>query len=75
MRKKTTPLLVFVVLAFTFLAVTDALAAFKADSLLGKQTLNFNLSSTEDRPIAYSQDYQEKYYLIITFFPAAFTPI
>jgi len=53
----------------------DTRAAFRAESLLGKQTLNFNLSSTEDRPIGYTQDYQGKYYLIMTFFPAAFTPI
>ncbi len=75
MTKKTIPFLILVAFAFVFLTVTDARAAFKADSLLGKQTLNFNLSSTEDRPVGYNQDYLGKYHLIMTFFPAAFTPI
>ncbi len=75
MTKKTIPFLILVAFAFVFLTATNALAAFKADSLLNKQTLNFNLASTEDRPIGYNQDYQGKYYLIMTFFPAAFTPI
>ena len=73
MKKKIITFLVLV--AFVFLTPLDARAAFKAESLLGKQTLHFNLSSTEDRPIGYTPDYQGKYYLIMTFFPAAFTPI
>jgi hypothetical protein len=75
MKKKIFTFLSLVAVAFVFLAPHDAWAAFKAESLLGKKTLNFNLSSTEDRPIGYERDYLGKHYLILTFFPAAFTPV
>lgn len=75
MKKKIITFLVLLAFASVFLIPMDARAAFKAESLLDKKTLNFNLSSTEDRPISYNQDYLGKYHLIMTFFPAAFTPI
>jgi hypothetical protein len=75
MKKQIITFLVFVAFASVFLAPAGAGAAFKADSLLGKKILNFNLSSTEDRLIGYNQDFLGKYNLIMTFFPAAFTPI
>ena len=43
--------------------------------LVGKETLNFTLPSTQDRLINYADEYYGKYHLIITFFPAAFTPV
>jgi peroxiredoxin len=43
--------------------------------LVGKETLNFTLPSTLDRVINYANEYYGKYHLIITFFPAAYTPI
>jgi len=46
-----------------------------ADELLGKKTLNFSLASSEDRLINYGDEYYGKYALIMTFFPAAFTPV
>ncbi len=63
----------FLVVLF-FLAPSYARAQKKPD-LVGKETLNFTLPSTQDRLITYSDEYYGKYYLIITFFPAAFTPI
>ncbi len=57
-----------------FLMVSYAQAQKKPD-LVGKEALNFTLPSTHDRLITYSDEYYGKYYLIITFFPAAFTPI
>jgi hypothetical protein len=47
----------------------------EAEDLVGTETLNFYLSSTEDRLIHYGDEYYGKYFLIITFFPAAFTPV
>ena len=38
------------------------------------ETMNFTLPSTQDRLINYADEYYGKYHLIITFFPAAFTP-
>jgi len=59
-----------------FCASADAMAATKeASSLIGKETWNFNLTSTQDRLMNYGDDYYGKSYLIMTFFPAAFTPV
>ncbi len=43
--------------------------------LVGKEALNFTLPSTQNRLINYADEYYGKYHLIITFFPAAFTPV
>ncbi len=75
MKKQTKTILVLATLVCSILTLSNAQAAFKVESLLDKQTLNFYLSSTEDRLVGYNQDYYGRYYLIMTFFPAAFTPI
>jgi len=55
---------------------THAIAAGKEIStLIGKETWNFNLASTQDRLINYGDEYYGKSFLIMTFFPAAFTPV
>jgi len=63
-----------VALACLFLPLTDAGAEKKAE-LVGRETLNFTLPSTQDRLINYADEYYGKRHLIITFFPAAFTPV
>jgi hypothetical protein len=50
-------------------------AADQQDPLIGKKTINFTLSSTEDREINYGSEYYDKNFLIVTFFPAAYTPV
>jgi len=50
-------------------------AAGPQDPLIGKQTVNFTLSSTEDRALNYGSEYYDKAFLIVTFFPAAYTPV
>ena len=57
-----------------FLLLSNAEAAKKVE-LVGREALNFTLPSTQDRLINYADEYYGKYYLIITFFPAAFTPV
>jgi hypothetical protein len=57
-----------------FLLPVSGFAA-KEKSLIGEETLYFSLPSTQDRLITYLDEYYGKYHLIITFFPAAFTPI
>jgi hypothetical protein len=54
--------------------LSNAEAAKKVE-LIGRETLNFTLPSTQDRLINYADEYYGKYHLIITFFPAAFTPV
>ena len=49
--------------------------AEKKVNLVGRETLNFTLPSTHDRTINYAEEYYGKHHLIITFFPAAFTPV
>ena len=62
-------------LTILFLLPFSAHAAKKGKSLLGEQTPLFTLPSTHDRAITYVNEYYGKYHLIITFFPAAFTPV
>ncbi|HEX9911580.1 MAG TPA: hypothetical protein VGA86_11880 [Desulfatiglandales bacterium] len=57
-----------------FLLLSNAEAAKKVE-LVGRETLNFTLPSTQDRLINYADEYYGRHYLIITFFPAAFTPV
>ena len=62
-------------LLILFLLPVSGLAAKKDKSLVGEEALYFSLPSTHDRLISYINDYYGKHYLIITFFPAAFTPV
>jgi hypothetical protein len=64
----------FPLIVLFFLPLSNAEAKKKVE-LVGKETLNFTLPSTQDRLINYGDEYYGKYHLIITFFPAAFTPI
>jgi hypothetical protein len=69
-------IMVLVLLLFCFSSLVQAeIKEIKAEDLVGTETLNFYLSSTEDRLIHYGDDYYGKYYLVLTFFPAAFTPV
>ena len=43
--------------------------------LVGQETLFFSLPSNQDRLVEYLKDYYGKYHLVMTFFPAAFTPV
>jgi len=63
------------VLLILFLLPLSSLAAKKEKSLVGEETLYFSLPSSHDRLISYLNEYYGKHHLIITFFPAAFTPV
>jgi hypothetical protein len=61
---------------FVFLTSAHSIAAsLEPSTLIGTTTWNFNLASTNDRLINYGDEYYGKSYLIMTFFPAAFTPV
>jgi len=66
--------LLFVVLLFP-IGSTTAETAQTASPLIGQPVTNFSLSSSQNRLVNYGPDYYGKYNLIITFFPAAFTPV
>ncbi|HUL20610.1 MAG TPA: hypothetical protein VLZ10_04095 [Thermodesulfobacteriota bacterium] len=66
---------VFLAMLLLFLLPVSGLAAKKEKSLVGEEALYFSLPSTQDRLISYVNEYYGKHYLIITFFPAAFTPV
>lgn len=74
MRRKRNSLFIGGILSFLLLLPFYAEAKKKIE-LIGRETPNFTLPSTEDRSIHYGDEYYGKYHLIITFFPAAFTPI
>ncbi len=66
---------VYVPILFLMLLPLSGVDAAKKTELIGRETLNFSLPSTQDRLINYADEYYGKYHLIITFFPAAFTPV
>jgi len=75
MRKKAFNRWILFSLLFLSLFLFSNAEAAKKVELIGRETLNFTLPSTHDRLINYADEYYGKYYLVITFFPAAFTPI
>jgi hypothetical protein len=75
MRRKTFYLWILFPLVFLFLLPFSNVEAKKKLDLIGRETLNFTLPSTHDRVINYAEEYYGKYHLIITFFPAAYTPV
>jgi hypothetical protein len=74
MKSKFMLLIFLFFLASIFLSTRDGQAAAKTE-LIGKSTIGWYLTSTEDRLINYGPEYYEKNSLIMTFFPAAFTPV
>ena len=52
-----------------------ALGTAWADLKVGDEAPSFTLPSSQDRLVDYYKDYYGKHHLIITFFPAAFTPV
>ncbi|MBS3906831.1 MAG: hypothetical protein KGZ49_07325 [Syntrophaceae bacterium] len=61
-------------LLFILLPLSNVEAKKKVD-LVGREILNFTLPSTHDRLITYADEYYGKHHLVITFSPAAFTPV
>ena len=72
MFKKAVLRLVMVTVAFVLcLGMRNAWAELK----VGDEAPGFTLPSSQDRLVDYYKDYYGKHHLIITFFPAAFTPV
>jgi len=75
MRKKAFNRWILFSLLFLSLFLFSNAEAVKKVELIGREILNFSLPSTHDRLINYADEYYGKHHLIITFFPAAFTPV
>jgi len=75
MGRKTFSKWVGLFLILLLLVPISGFAAKKEKSLVGEETLYFSLPSSQDRLISYLNEYYGKYNLIMTFFPAAFTPV
>ena len=60
---------------FLSLFILSNAEAKKKVNLVGREVVSFSLPSTQDRLINYADEYYGKHHLIITFFPAAFTPV
>ena len=65
----------FVLSIFLLLLPFSNLGAKEEKSLMGQEVPYFTLPSTHDRTINYVSEYYGKYHLVMTFFPAAFTPV
>ena len=75
MRRKLVTKWLWLFLFVLFLLPISKVDARKKVDLVGQETLNFTLPSTYDRIINYADEYYGKHHLIITFFPAAYTPV
>ncbi len=72
MHKKTVLTLAIVSIPFLLvLAMGNAWAELK----VGDEAPSFTLPSSQDRLVDYYKDYYGKHHLILTFFPAAYTPV
>ena len=74
MRKLFAVLCICLLLAVCLVLTSQAQAKGKTE-LIGKISVNWNLVSNDDKLINYGPEYYGKYYLIMTFFPAAYTPV
>ena len=57
------------------LILVSVLGTAWADLKVGDEAPSFTLPSSQDRLVDYYRDYYGKHHLILTFFPAAFTPV
>jgi hypothetical protein len=71
MHTKKAFMALLIIFPFLVLTVGNAWAELK----VGDEAPAFVLPSSQDKLIDYYKDYYGKHHLIITFFPAAFTPI
>jgi hypothetical protein len=55
--------------------LSPAIAQEETHTLIGSKVMNFSLPSTQDRLNTYGNEFYGRHHLIITFFPAAFTPV
>ena len=65
----------FVLSVVLLLLPFSDLGAKEKKSLIGEEVPYFTLPSTHDRAINYLSEYYGKHHLVMTFFPAAFTPV
>ena len=70
-RKTILKMVMLSAVFFLGLATGNARAELK----VGDEAPSFTLPSSQDRLVDYYKDYYGKHHLIITFFPAAFTPV
>ena len=69
--KKILGAVVFGLPLVLFLVLGNAWAQLK----VGDEAPSFTLPSSQDKLVDYYRDYYGKHHLILTFFPAAFTPV
>jgi hypothetical protein len=70
-KKRVLTLAILSIPIFLITALGNAWAELK----VGDEAPAFVLPSSQDKLVDYYKDYYGKHHLIITFFPAAFTPI
>lgn len=79
MKKRLSPRLLVEVLVMAVAACLLAVPALAegptAIQLMGQDMPDFSLPSNQGRLVNYEKDYYGKHHLILTFFPAAFTPV
>ncbi len=74
-RPKLTLVLALVWIIASFALPQRATARAPFERQVGDRAPIFSLATTQDRLMDYDRDYYGKHHLILTFFPAAFTPV
>ncbi len=62
-------------LAWTLILVIPGALRAQGPLKVGDEAPGFQLPSSQDRLVDYYRDYYGKHHLILTFYPAAFTPV
>ena len=75
MEIKAFPRVLLLLSLLVTVPLCPAIAQGDTHPLIGSKVMNFSLPSTHDRLITYGSEYYGKHHLIITFFPAALTPV
>lgn len=71
MRRKT---ILAVAMAGIFILVLGGAGEARAQLKVGDEAPSFTLPSSHDTLVDYYKEYYGKHHLVMTFFPAAFTP-
>ncbi len=73
--KRLKPVVVAVMLCLLSLACAPINQRSELEKKVGDRVSIFSAATSQDSLLSYDRDYYGKHHLILTFFPAAYTPV
>ena len=73
--KQLKPLFGMVMLCLLVLACAPLTQTSSLEKKVGDRVAIFSAATSQDTLLSYDRDYYGKHHLILTFFPAAYTPV